>query len=38
MNYPKWIKKGDKIAIVSPSNGVIKENKIFLLDSSKKIL
>ena len=35
MNYPKWLEKGDKIAVVSPSNGVVKEKKISLLDSSK---
>ena len=36
MNYPKWLEKGDKIAIVSPSNGVVKEKKLSLLDLSKE--
>ena len=32
MNYPKWLEKGDKIAVVSPSNGVVKEKKLSLLN------
>lgn len=35
MNYPKWLEKGDRIAVVSPSNGVVKEKKLSLLGSSK---
>lgn len=36
MNYPKWLDKGDKIAVISPSNGVVNEKKIALLEISKK--
>lgn len=35
MKYPKYLKSGDTIAILSPSNGLVKEKKIELLEKAK---
>lgn len=38
MKYPTYLKKGDKIAILSPSNGLVKEKKIALLEKAEQKL